>query len=184
MKVHLIQKLWIHDAVVTRDSGHVATCVSRLRVECWWLSHKRVLSSSPRHVTGPATFSRGHIIGGPRQNDSAKYCQFYTMHDLCCLYVYYVSNAGHIFNFIHSLISHAALSNPDWSPPWRHCRDTGPLVETWRQYHATWRPSECRGQTHAEYLQKQGQCCIELSTDLREVSYFLENPDTSKVSLH
>ena len=52
--------------------------------------------------------------------------------------------------------------------PWRHCRDTGCWVETWRQYHATWRPSECRVQTHTEYLQKQEQSCIELSTDLRE----------------
>ena len=66
MKMHLIKKLSIHDAVVTHDHGHVATCVSRLRVECWWLSHKRVHSSSPRHFTGQATFSRGRIQGGPR----------------------------------------------------------------------------------------------------------------------
>ena len=64
MKMHLIKKLSIHDAVVTHDHGHVATCVSRLRVECWWLSHKRVLSSSPRHFTGQATFSRGRVQGG------------------------------------------------------------------------------------------------------------------------
>ena len=63
MKMHLIKKLSIHDAVVTHDHGHVATCVSRLRVECWWLSHKRVLSSSPRHFTGQATFSRGRVQG-------------------------------------------------------------------------------------------------------------------------
>ena len=86
MKMHLIKKLSIHDAVVTHDHGHVATCVSRLRVECWWLSHKRVHSSSPRHFTGKATFSRGRVQGGrdrviPR-NIANLDCTFYKMHDL------------------------------------------------------------------------------------------------------
>ena len=118
-----------------------------------------------------------HTGGGPRTGDrdsvivvniSDLDCTVYKMHDLCCLFMYPI----HVTFSILYILSFLMLlyQTQTGYHPGDTVETLGPLLETWRQYHATWRPSECRVQTHAEYLQKQGQSCVELSTDLREVS--------------